>query len=137
MSKSQARAAYRELQRWPENRRQRSAAAATIRAKLKAEGIAVVAPNARTSPVYLRVPIWVRAKQQALSAAESARLDVAGWYVSPAHPLQGQALIDLGYNPAACPAAEEAFARVLTLPTKPALRPGELDAALRIIRAAL
>lgn len=136
MSKSQARAACRELQRWPENRRQRAEAAAAIRDRLTTEGFDLIEPDPRAAPVYLRFPVWLRDKQHVLQAAEAARLDLAGWYASPAHPLQGRALTDLGYNPATCPVAEEAFDRVITLPTRPALRPGELDAALRIMRAA-
>ena len=136
-SPSQARVALRELHRWPENRARRDEAAHVIRERLSAEGIEVLAPDSRARPVYLRVPIWVRRKEQALAEAESALLDVAGWYSSPGHPLRGTAPRDLGYDPGACATTEEAFTRVVTLPTRPALKPAELDEAIRILQAAL
>ena len=72
-----------------------------------------------------------------MAEAEDALLDIAGWYSSAGHPLRGQTLVDLGYDPQTCPTAEEAFSRVVTLPTRPALKPTELDAAIRMISAAL
>jgi dTDP-4-amino-4,6-dideoxygalactose transaminase len=117
--------------------RRRCAAAAAIHRKLRDAGIPFVEPDPRAVPMYLRCPIRVRSKPKLLDAAEKLGLDIAGWYLSPAHPLQGEALHTLGYTPGACPAAEEAFAHVVTLPTLPALRGDRLDAAVRIIQEAL
>lgn len=136
-SPSQARAALKELRRWPENRAGRDEAAHVLRERLRTEGIEVVEPESKARPVYLRVPIWIRQKERLLAQAQSALLDIAGWYSSPGHPLRGEVLRDLGYDPADCPTAEDAFARVVTLPTRPALKPAQLDAAVRLVRMAI
>ncbi|HNU46419.1 MAG TPA: DegT/DnrJ/EryC1/StrS family aminotransferase [Phycisphaerae bacterium] len=134
--KSQALAAHEQLRRWPDIRARRMSAAAVIHNRLQTEGIQVEAPDPRASPMYLRVPIWVQSKPQLLAAAASACLDVGGWYATPAHPLQGEVLAELGYDPVCCPYAEQAFAHVVTLPTRPALTPAQLETAMRLIRSA-
>jgi len=134
MSRSQAGAALRELRNWPENLAVRREAADAIKTKLAAEGVEYEKPHAQATPMYLRFPVRVRSKPEILAAAESACLDIAGWYASPAHPLQGEALTALGYDPKTCPRAEEAFASVVTLPTRPALSASRLGSAVALIR---
>ncbi|MFH0980273.1 MAG: DegT/DnrJ/EryC1/StrS family aminotransferase [Planctomycetota bacterium] len=132
-SPGQARAGLQQLRRWPHALPRRREAAAAIHAKLQQEGLEFVQPDRRAAPMYLRCPVWVRRKTDILDAAERARLDIAGWYISAAHPLPGKQAEELGYVPAACPNAEEAFARVVTLPTAPPLTPVALDRTMRII----
>jgi perosamine synthetase len=136
MSPSQARAGLTQLRLWPENRARRMEAASQIFARLRAAGLTHAPLDARAAPVWLRVPVWVGAKQRALLAAEGEHLDLAGWYSSPAHPLHGPVLAELGYDPTACPAAERAFVQVVTLPTRPALDGRQLDRAVRIVEDA-
>jgi perosamine synthetase len=131
-SPGQARAGVRQMRRWPETMRRRQDAAQAIRARLQREGIPLIEPDPRSVPMYLRYPIWVRSKERALAAAEKAGVDLAGWYTSPAHPLQGEALTALGYVAAECPTAEQAFASVVTLPTWPAMSPAKLEEAVAL-----
>ncbi|MFQ5807707.1 MAG: DegT/DnrJ/EryC1/StrS family aminotransferase [Phycisphaerae bacterium] len=136
-SPGQARAGLRQLRLWPETMQRRCETAAEIHRELDRAGVAFERPDSCASPVYLRCPVWVRSKQAALETSAAQNLDVAGWYCTPAHPLEGRALEELGYQPGSCPTAEAAFARVVTLPTWPALKPAQLGAAVRIIQNAV
>lgn len=131
---SQAAAGTEQLRRWPEAMRARQAAAAAALAALRRAGATAAAVDARATPVHLRVPLRVRDKPRALAEADAAAIDIAGWYASPAHPLEGAALAALGYRSGDCPAAEQAFAQGVTLPTRPALSSRALDAAMRIVQ---
>lgn len=135
-SASQARSGLRELRRWPENMQRRLEAAATAQERLTRAGIALEDLGAHASPVHLRLPVWVRHKARGLAAAERQHVDLAGWYSTPAHPLEGERLRATGYEPGSCPTAEAAFAAVVTLPTRPALSAPQLEAAARILLAA-
>ena len=135
-SPAQARAGLHQLRRWPESLRRRCEAAAVLQARFRRYGIEFVEPEHRASPVYLRCPVWVWRKPYVLERAEQSHLDIAGWYASAGAPLSDADVAALGYVPVACPLAEEAFARVITLPTAPALSAAALERALRIIDAA-
>jgi perosamine synthetase len=132
-SVSQARVGLQQLRHWPENMQRRRAAVCSVLETLTRAGIALEDLDARADPVYLRLPVWVRHKAQGLAAAARRHLDLAGWYSTPAHPLEGERLQATGYQRGSCPAAEAAFAAVVTLPTRPALSAQQLEAAVQVL----
>lgn len=134
-SNGQARAGRAALRRYPKLMDRRIDTALYLSRRLADEGFNVEPAPAGTLPVYLRLPVWVEGKRQILEAAQREHVDIAGWYETPGHPLRGQALLDLGYNPSRCPTAEAAFARVVTLPTHPRLSEQQLDRTIRVLRA--
>jgi dTDP-4-amino-4,6-dideoxygalactose transaminase len=137
MSLAQARAGLRQLSHWREILRKRLDEGQTLASRLRTAGIPWVEPQPWVRPMYLRFPVRVAEKNGVLAAADRAGLDVAGWYLSPAHPLRGASLAAIGYTAGQCPGAEEAFDRVVTLPTFPALNARDLERAIEIIATAL
>ncbi len=136
-SASQAKAALKAFHRWPELMQRRKENAAALMRRFAQEGIAVIEADPRSDPMYLRVPIRVSRKPQAMQAGKRLHLDIGGWFATPADPLQGEPLVQMGYDPATCPMAEDAFAHVVTLATHPSFSPDQLDALIRIIRDAV
>jgi dTDP-4-amino-4,6-dideoxygalactose transaminase len=67
--------------------------------------------------VYARLPLHVEDKRGVLGAARRAGIELAEWYSSPVHPLEGDALAGVGYRPESCPVAESRCAHVVSLPT--------------------
>lgn len=133
-SGGQAKAGIKALREYPEVLMKRVDNALWMQRKLTDEGLNVESAPPGTMPVYLRLPIWVSGKQGILAQADRERVDIAGWYASPGHPLRGLSLLDLDYNPAEHPAAEKAFAQVVTLPTYPRLSPQQLDHTIQVIK---
>ena len=66
--------------------------------------------------VLLRYPVSIRDKPRVLRLPEAINVDLAGWYDSPIHPLQGDALNTVRYR-GQCPAAEAAILTLVHLPT--------------------
>jgi perosamine synthetase len=83
---------------------------------------AVPAPS---DVVYSRYPLRARSKQEALSRAMRARIEVAGWYTTPVHPLSGKQLEAIGYQAGSCPHAEALCGNLISLPTNPKTGVGE------------
>jgi len=135
-SAAQSRAGLHQLRKWRQNLQKRVDEGEHLQARLRAAGLSWVEPAPWATPMYLRFPVWVADKTAVLTAADRAGLDIAGWYLSPAHPIRGEALHALGYASGQCPSAEDAFARVVTLPTQPALGPRRLEQAIRIVAGA-
>lgn len=133
-SQGQARAGMKALKRFPRLLDKRMENAAYLQRALADEGIEVLTPPRATMPVYWRLPVWVEGKRNILAQARREHVDIAGWYATPAHPLRGQALLDLQYDPATHPSAEAAFAKVVTLPTYPRLSKPQLENTIRVIK---
>lgn len=66
--------------------------------------------------VYSRFPLFVANKRQVIEAAAAANLEVAEWFATPVHPLEGPGLTAVCYRPGSCPAAEHAARHILSLP---------------------
>jgi dTDP-4-amino-4,6-dideoxygalactose transaminase len=133
-TRGQARAGLTALKHYPAVMDGRIQSADWMTRRLTDEGIRVERPPPATMPVHLRLPVWVEGKRRILAQASEENVDLAGWYASPGHPLRGQALLDLDYDPKTHPAAETAFAQVVTLPTYPRLTLLQLDHMIRVLR---
>jgi perosamine synthetase len=73
--------------------------------------------------VYSRFPLFVANKQEVIAAASRANLEVAEWFSTPVHPLDGQELNAVHYRPGSCPVAENAARHILSLPVHPKVTP--------------
>jgi dTDP-4-amino-4,6-dideoxygalactose transaminase len=80
--------------------------------------------------VLARYPLMTDQKKELLAAAERYNVEVAGWYISPIHPLHGRSLDSVQYSAGSCPNAEAAAEQIVSLPVQNA---GEKDIE-RIIR---
>lgn len=73
--------------------------------------------------VYSRFPLFVSNKQEVLEVAAKRNLEVAAWFATPVHPLDGAELELVHYRPGLCPQAERAAGRILSLPVHPRVTP--------------
>lgn len=78
-------------------------------------------------PVFARYPLLARNKQRLLQAARKANVELAEWYATPVHPLTGDELRLVGYEPGSCPNAEARCGEVVTLPTHPAVGKKDIE----------
>ncbi len=102
-----------------------------FRTLIRADGIHhfPTAPNA--SPVYARYPLRTERKADVLRQAERARVEVAGWYHTPIHPLTPQEWKAVGYTAGTCPNAERAAREIVTLPTHLKVSERDIDRTIR------
>ncbi len=68
-------------------------------------------------PVFGRYPMLVESKAEWIEGARNARVELADFYATPIHPLEGDELRRVGYEPGSCPNAEWIAKRVVSLPT--------------------
>lgn len=80
----------------------------------------LIEPTDGTVPALARYPLFTERKFELLKAAERSNIEVAGWYATAVHPLEGRALSSVGYELGSCPAAEAAADRVVSLPIQSA-----------------
>jgi dTDP-4-amino-4,6-dideoxygalactose transaminase len=66
--------------------------------------------------VLVRYPLRVRSKARLLAAARKARLELAGWYSTPVHPIPLEQSRFVGLDPAGCPNAVRRCDEVVSLP---------------------
>lgn len=84
--------------------------------------------------VYARLPLRVEDKRGLLEAARRAGVELAEWYSSPVHPLEGQALDAIGYRRGSCPVAESRCAHVVSLPTHRRVGTAFVERAAALLR---
>jgi dTDP-4-amino-4,6-dideoxygalactose transaminase len=82
-----------------------------------------------SSVVYSRYPLRAKSKEEVIRRAMEAKIEVAAWYTTPVHPLEGRQLQAIGYEPGSCPRAEALCASLVSLPTNTKT---DLDQARRI-----
>lgn len=82
--------------------------------------------------VYGRYPLLTDRKEELLRLAPEQRVELAAWYSTPVHPLEGNALREVGYEPGSCPNAEALTKCVVSLPTGPLVGPREIDRAVAL-----
>lgn len=127
------RAGLEQLRKWPASMAARRHAAERIQAVLDREGIATWPVTDGCEPILLRYPMRASNKTALLAAASRQGLNLAGWYDSPVHPLTGEQLRQVDYEPGTCPRAERAIRRIVHLPTGPTFTDGLLRAAVRLL----
>jgi dTDP-4-amino-4,6-dideoxygalactose transaminase len=91
--------------------------AGQYRSRIVGAGVAHLPHDANVAPVFGRYPMLVEDKQQWVESARAARVELADFYATPVHPLEGDALRRVGYEPGSCPQAEWVSDRIVSLPT--------------------
>ena len=89
----------------------------------------------QANPSYSRFPFMVQDKERWLAKAREARVEVAGWYETPVHPLTSSDLRKVGYEEGDCPNAESATRSVISLPTGPSVQRRKLDRIIEFLRS--
>jgi len=89
------------------------------RTRIRARGVAHFPVSRNVDPVFGRYPVLVGDKSAVLDGAREARVELADFYATPVHPLKGEKLRQVGYEPGSCPNAEALSARIVSLPTGP------------------
>jgi perosamine synthetase len=112
---------------------QRRSQAALYRRDLAATATSLPPVPAAGEAVYSRFPLFVSNKNDVLRAAARRNLEVAEWFATPVHPLEGAALAQVHYRPGSCPEAESAAKRILSLPVHPSVTPAFQQAVVELI----
>ena len=81
--------------------------------------------------VYARYPLLAKNKKTLLYAARKANIELAEWYATPIHPLSGDELRIVGYEPDSCPNAEKRCNQIVTLPTHTNVRKSDVERTVR------
>jgi perosamine synthetase len=81
----------------------------------------------------MRYSLRVYKKWEKVHRAGLRGLDIAGWYVSPIHPLTGDDLAKVDYKVGSCPRSEGTIERLVHLPTDEAMNKRKLEAMMRIL----
>ncbi len=99
--------------------------------RIRNDDIAHVPVAEDASPVFGRYPLLTENKSKWIEGARGARVELADFYDTPVHPLRGDALREVGYEPGSCPNAEWFSERVISLPTGPQVDGSQIDRAVR------
>jgi len=83
----------------------------------------------------MRYPLRVYKKWEMVHKAGIRGLDIAGWYVSPIHPLTDGDLAKVDYHKGSCPRSEGMIQRLVHLPTDTSLNKRKLEAMIEILNA--
>ena len=86
--------------------------------------------EAGVAPVFGRYPMLVEDKPEWIEGAKKARVELADFYATPVHPLEGDGLRRVGYEPGSCPNAEWIAKRVVSLPTGTQVDQRQIDRAI-------
>jgi len=100
------------------------------RARLDAGGVSHFPVATGVEPVYGRYPLVVEDRAALLHGARGARVELADFYATPVHPLKGNELRQVGYEPGSCPRAEWLSERIVSLPTGSQVNAKQIDRAV-------
>lgn len=92
--------------------------------------------QADNDTVYARYPLLAKNKQELLTEARRARVELAEWYATPVHPLNGSDLHLVNYKTGSCPNAEKRCLEVVTLPVHGGVRQKDIDRAVEFLNRA-
>jgi dTDP-4-amino-4,6-dideoxygalactose transaminase len=119
MGSVQARMLEKALRRLEAQTRHRKWVANEYRTRIRADGVSHLRVPEGVEPVYGRYPMLVEDKPRWIENAKPARVELADFYSTPIHPLSGDDLRRVGYEPGSCPNAEWISQRIVSLPTGP------------------
>ncbi|MCK4626688.1 MAG: DegT/DnrJ/EryC1/StrS family aminotransferase [Phycisphaerae bacterium] len=131
-----ARAGLKQVRRWPKHMAARLANTEIIAEALASVGVPRLDLPPEAECVLLRYPLRRQNKPTVLDIAAKLNVDLAGWYDSPAHPLEGKQLAAIGYR-GQCPNAEAANVSVIHLPTDVPISPKKLKDIATLLREPL
>ena len=121
------------MKNWPQLKQLRRENVEKIKESFSKAGLALWPVPAEADVTMLRYPILTPHKSRILKDAYKQKLDIAGWYISPVHPLQGNDLTKVNYHNGNCQRAEDMISQLVHLPTGLTLNKKGLEAMVRII----
>jgi dTDP-4-amino-4,6-dideoxygalactose transaminase len=133
MGGSQRALLRRALRSMARSTEQRRAIGDVLLEGVTAGRVRLLAINPAASPVFARVPFLAESRSSLLEAATRSSVEVTDFYNSPVHPLQGESLRKVGYQPGSRPNAEWISARIITVPTNRYMTGRILDRVLRVL----
>jgi dTDP-4-amino-4,6-dideoxygalactose transaminase len=128
-----ARAGLKQLENWPKLKQIRRQNTTMIEQYLRKTDLALWPKPAEADVTMLRYPVLTPHKPKIIKHAHKQRFDIAGWYMSPVHPLQGDNLAKVDYHSGSCQRAEIMISQLIHLPTGVRLNKQNLEAMVRII----
>ncbi len=84
--------------------------------------------------VFARYPLLTDFKLALLEKAHKAKMELAGWYSTPVHPLSEQELNWVCYKKGSCPEAEKRCKEIITLPTNQYVRDRDIDKTIHFFK---
>jgi dTDP-4-amino-4,6-dideoxygalactose transaminase len=129
-----AKAALKQLQNWSKLQQIRLQNTAMIEQSFTNAGLSLWPKQPQAEITMMRYPLRVYKKWEIVHQAGIRGLDIAGWYVSPVHPLGAGDLAKVDYHQGSCPRAEATIGRLVHLPTDKSLNKHKLEAMIRIIQ---
>ena len=130
---TKAKAALKQLENWPRLHRLRLQNTAMIEEAFSDAGISLWPKQPQADITLMRYPLRVYKKWEIVHRAGIRGLDIAGWYVSPVHPLNDADLAKVDYRRGSCPRAESTIERLVHLPTNESLNKHKLQEMMKII----
>lgn len=128
-----AKAGLKQLANWPKLKQLRRQDTGMIEEYFSRAGLALWPKPDEADVTMLRYPVLTPHKSRIMERVRKQKLDVAGWYMSPVHPLQGDDLAKVNYHSGNCQRAEDMINRLVHLPTGLTLKKQSLEAMARII----
>jgi perosamine synthetase len=133
MGEITAKAGLKKLANWHKLQQLRRQNCYMIEQHLKRAGL-VLWPKPKGSDVtMLRYPLLVSNRTKIIKAAQKKKLDIAGWYDTPVHPLEGAALEKVNYYKGTCPNAENMINKLIHFPTGYGINQKTIESMVTII----
>ena len=100
-------------------------------------GLNVQLPTTRDNDdvCFIRYPIQVSDKKALIQLAQKKKVEVADWYRSPIHPLEGDELLKIHYTPGSCPNAEKRSTHAVSLPLRGNISNKYIDKLVKVIKS--
>lgn len=133
MGEMTAKAKLKKLENWPKLQQLRLQNTAMIEESFSGAGLSLWPKQPQANITMMRYPLRVYKKWEIVHRASIQGLDIAGWYVSPVHPLIGKDLARVDYKQGSCPRAEGTIGRLVHLPTGPSLNKRKLEEMMKIL----
>ena len=131
--KMTSREGLKQLENWPRLMQLRHENTRMIEEHLSKAGLALWPKPDEADVTMLKYPVRTPHKSQILKQARKQKVAIIGYFSSPVHPLQEQALNKVGYRRGSCRKAEDMIKQYVYLPTGPLLTEQSLENMLRII----
>jgi len=132
-SETKAKAGLEKLENWSKLKQIRLDNTAMIEDVLRKAGLSLCPRQPGANIVLMRYPLRVYKKWEIVHQAGMRGLDIAGWYISPVHPLNDNDLAIVDYHRGACPHSESTIERLVHLPTDESMDWNRLAAIMKIL----
>jgi len=123
----------KQLKNWPKLKQLRNNNTKMIEDRLSKAGLPLWPKPDEADVTMLRYPVFTQNKSKLLNRARKCNLDIAGWYVSPVHPLKGDDLTRVDYREGSCQRSQDMIKQLVYLPTGFTLDRERLETMMSII----